>query len=122
MRQLQTFVPLLRFPWIEIATTQRKDQHVGVSLIQMANRALNSVYKASRGTSSLIISGATCTSASGFCEAHTSGWLTNSTTPWILLFNISEHVGFAWELKEDLRDLYRLVEPQQARDYLNNCP
>jgi transposase len=87
-------------------------------LIQMANRALHSVYKSSRGTSHVLISGAMWRRAQVALRSAFEKLTDRQHEALTLVTKYRRHVGRAWELKEDLRDLYRIVEPQQARLYL----
>jgi transposase len=87
-------------------------------LVQMANRALHAVYKSSRGSGNVIISGAEWRRAQTALRTAAERLTGKQQSALALVVKHRRHVGRAWELKEDLRDLYRIVAPEEARDYL----
>ena len=87
-------------------------------VIQLANRALDSVYKAA-GSDHPTGVGDRSWRATRYALRAGGEHLDTSQRDLLNVFRRNRHrLWRAWELKEALRDLYRLVEPQAARAYL----
>lgn len=89
-------------------------------LVQMANRALDSVYMSSRKGVEQVIAGRDWRRARAALR-YGAERLSDSQAELVArLGRNRRQLGRAWELKEMLRDLYRVVEPADSRLFLKS--
>ena len=87
-------------------------------VIQITNRALDAVFMASRHGADGLITGRQWR-ASRYALRAGAEKLTDDQRKLInAVRRFRYRLWRAWELKEGLRDLYRVIEPEQARPYL----
>jgi transposase len=87
-------------------------------VVQLANRALDAVYKDSGRELRFGVGDRRWRTIRHAFRAGAER-LTDDQREIVNLFRRGRHrLGRAWELKEGLRDLYRVVDPAEARDYL----
>lgn len=89
-------------------------------LIQMANRALDSVYMSSRKSVDQLISGRDWRRARTALRFGAEKLNDSQVELVTRLGRNRRHLGRGWELKEMLRDLYRVVEPDDARLFVKS--